>query len=302
MNPPASDSPRNPLLDKIERLQARSREIAREREAKIEAVQSLTRQLPIWGDAERGLPNSLARGALFTAVRDNSTRVYFSGSLLTTLNGIDLHYRGQELRQDDASVFMTILHLARHLPLGEAIEFTAYSMLKELGWSINSKEYQHLRESIDRLSATSVRVSADKGRTGYGGSLVRQFIWKDEAGTQLSRWKIWLEPEIVKLFGEHAFTIFEWGQRRLIGGKASLALWLHSFLCTHAEPLPISVQKYHELSGSKAKNLFHFRARLVSALQKLREINFLAGFKVENDIVYVQRARRTAPRLGARAA
>jgi hypothetical protein len=283
---------KNKLLATVERVAARSRELnaKRERPSLFSAV-----QLPIWGEAQRGLPNSLARGALFTAVRDNSSRLYFEGAPVASLSGIDLHYRGQELRQDDASVFMTILHLARHVPLGQEVSFTAYAMLKELGWSINSKEYQHLRQCIDRLSATSVRVSADRGRVGYGGSLVRQFVWRDEQGKQLSHWKVWLEPEIVRLFGEQAFTIFDWGQRRMIGGRASLALWLHSFLCTHAEPIPMSVGKYHELSGSKSKNLFHFRARLVVALQKLKDARFLADFRIVNDLVYVQRVRR-APR------
>lgn len=256
-------------------------------------------QLPFWGNAQRGLPNSLARGSLFTSVRDNGTREYFDSSPIASLSGIEVLYRGQELRQDDASVFMTILHLARTLPLGQEVAFTAYSMLKELGWSINSKEYQHLRTCIERLSATNVSVVADKGRTGYGGSLVRQFMWRDEQGTQLPHWKVWLEPQIVKLFGEQAFTIFEWGQRRLIGGRASLALWLHSFLCTHAEPIPMPVAKYHQLAGSKSKNLFHFRARLIQALQKLKEINFLGNYKIDNDVVYVYRTRRLAARAAA---
>jgi len=289
MADPSAAESKSRLLQAVERVAARGRELnaKRERPSLFSAV-----QLPIWGEAQRGLPNSLARGALFTSVRDNSTRLYFEGAPVATLSGIELHYRGQELRQDDASVFMTILHLARHFPLGQEIPFTAYSMLKELGWSINSKEYQHLRQCIDRLSATSVRVTADRGRTGYGGSLVRQFVWRDSAGVQLSHWKVWLEPEIVRLFGEQAFTIFEWGQRRLIGGRASLALWLHSFLCTHAEPIPMSVEKYHQLSGSKSKNLFHFRARLILALQKLKDAHFLAGFRIVNDVVYVERARR----------
>lgn len=258
------------------------------------APTQLAVQLPIWGDAQRGLPNSLARGALFTAVRDNSTkREYFEGQAVGALNGHILIYQGQELRQDDASVFMTLCHLARLLPLGQVIEFTAYSMLKELGWSLNTREYLHLRECLTRLSATNVtvRTMVGKQKLAYGGSLLRQFVWKDDNDIQLDQWRIWLEPELATLFAEHAYTVLEWGQRRMIGGRAALALWLHSFLCTHQEPYPISVARYHELSGSKSKNMFHFRARLQVALQRLQDLGFLLNFRIENGLVHVTRRR-----------
>ena len=50
----------------------------------------VVKQLPIWGDAQRGLPNSLARGALFTSVRDNSSREYFDSCPVASLSGIEV--------------------------------------------------------------------------------------------------------------------------------------------------------------------------------------------------------------------
>ncbi|WP_084004292.1 plasmid replication initiator TrfA [Cupriavidus pauculus] len=249
-------------------------------------------ELPSWHESKRALPNPLARGALFTATKDNN-REYYKGTKVTTLANIDIIYKGEELRQDDMSVLLTIFHLARQRPLSkdDPVEFTAYSFLKEVGWTINGQEYKHLQECFDRLSANQVKVLADGGKAGYAGSLVRSFEWRDSNGVSLSKWKVWLEPKIAGLFTQDSFTLMEWADRKKIGQRSPLALWLHSFLSTHREPIPLSVEKYKELSGTKEKSLAGFRMRLKAALNKLKECGIIEAFELKNDLVYVTRSR-----------
>lgn len=249
-------------------------------------------ELPFWTENKRALPNPLARGALFTATKDNN-REYYKGTKVTTLANIDIIYKGEELRQDDMSVLLTIFHLARQRPLSkdDPVEFTAYSFLKEVGWTINGQEYKHLQECFDRLSANQVKVLADGGKAGYAGSLVRSFEWRDSNGVSLSKWKVWLEPKIAGLFTQDSFTLMEWADRKKIGQRSPLALWLHSFLSTHREPIPLSVEKYKELSGTKEKSLAGFRMRLKAALNKLKECGIIDSFELKNDLVYVTRSR-----------
>jgi hypothetical protein len=265
-------------------------------------------QLPMWDDDLRGMPNSFARGALFTAAKSDGKikRDFYEGKQVATLAGINIEYRGQELRQDDYSVFLAILHFGRHYELGKPIPFTAYTMLKELGWSINTAEYKHLRECCSRLSATSVSVTQstiDQLGGGYEGSLIRSFAWKDEKGKQLSQWVVLLEPNIAALFADPSFTLMSPAERKAIGGRSPLAQWLHSFLSTHREPYPISVTKYHELSASRSDNMNDFRRRLKVALTRLIEVGFLKEFSIKNDIVHVKRIpkhyRLVSPQSGA---
>ncbi|MCY0853427.1 plasmid replication initiator TrfA [Cupriavidus sp. D39] len=248
-------------------------------------------ELPFWIEDKRGMPNAIARGALFTATKDDN-REYYKGTKVATLANVDIVYKGEELRQDDMSVLLTVFHLARQRPLSkdEPVEFTAYAFLKEVGWTINGQEYKHLQECFDRLSANSVKVLADGGKAGYAGSLIRSFEWRDSAGKSLSKWRVWLEPKIAGLFTQDSFTLMEWSERKKIGQRSPLALWLHSFLSTHREPLALSVSKYRELCGAKEKSLPGFRLRLKAALQKLVLSGFLAGFEIKNDLVYVSRS------------
>jgi hypothetical protein len=291
--PQESRSEDSPLVRRVRELGEKAARQSQAKKASAAPVE-VPRQLPFWEEDERGLPNSLARGALFTAAKCDKTlkREFYEGKKIASLSNLSIEYAGPELRQDDASVFMTLLHLGRHTPLGQPIHFTAYSMLKELGWSINSAEYKHLRECCTRLSATNATVTTPEDDQGYAGSLVRTFAWKDDKGKQMQHWVVWLEPAIAELFSQNTFSLLEWGERKKIGGRAPLALWLHSFLCTHREPHAMSVQKYYELCASKTAQLADFRRRLKMALQKLVEIGFILKFEIRDDKVHIVRAAK----------
>ena len=259
-------------------------------------------QLPPWELEQRGWPNPLARSALFTAVKDEQ-RTYRRVTQVAALNGIQVVYTGEELRQDDASVVMTLLHLIRGSDPASPVTTSKFALLKELGWSINSREYGHLRDCLTRIKATELRIQADGGAVGYAGSLLQKYDWADR-GTGDTALRLWLDPRIAALFGRAAYTRLNWQQRRQIGLKSPLALWLHAFLSTHETPFPISVNKYHELSGSRSRNLADYRLRLRVALGRLVEIGFLIRFEIRagSDLVLVERAslaRTARPREAA---
>lgn len=272
--------------------------ILTDRKARKSAVLLEACQLPLWGETKRGLPNVLARSALFNAKRgesDNDSREFLKNTPVACLSNYDITYRGEELRQDDASVFMQILHLARQQPLGNAIRFTAFNVLKELGWSTNSIGYKRLRECLERLAANTVKIAFRDHSGGYGKSLIRSFAWlDDESGDVLAQWVVELEKEIVLLFADDAYSLVTWQERKQIGTRSTLTLWLHSYLATHEEPAPLSVAKYHEISESGCEQLFHFRAQIKKSLQRLVDIGFLIEFEITTgDLVVVRRQPRS---------
>lgn len=252
-------------------------------------------QLPLWPEHVRGLPNAFARSALFTVGGVSNPRTNFKKHPIPTLGGAEMFYTGEELRQDDEDVFLQIVHQARRTPLGDYVEFTAHQLLVSLGWNRNSRSYQRLKDSIDRLSANNVTVQFDNGEKGYGGSLFRKFVW-ETSQTDGRRWRIWLEKEIVALFGPDTYTRLDWEQRLAL---RPLAKWLHSFYFTHREPFGYRVESLKKLCGSEAKQLYHFRQKLHMALQELQDGGFLDSYEIRNDVVTVKRSVRrdvlTAP-------
>ncbi|MBC8738502.1 hypothetical protein F6X40_17145 [Paraburkholderia sp. UCT31] len=276
----------------------RVREIAASVAARTPAVQAKPVvegpiQLPIWEEDLRGFPNGMARTSLFTASRtdgDDSREFFREPRELASLANYRVTYQGTELRQDDASVFMTLLHIGRSIPLGQPIRFTAYSMLQELGWSLNKKEYIHLRQCCERLQFTSLKLIPNDGSGGYTGSLISEFAYKDAAGEKLQHWVVTLTKNMMGLFQPDTYTLYDWKVRRNIGGRAPLAQWLHYFIGTHGKPIPMKVAKYAELSGSRSKDLRDFRRRLKLALMKLQEVGFIDRFDIVQDYVHIARA------------
>lgn len=226
-------------------------------------------QLPLWRETLRGMPYAFARSSLFVAGNRSTTnyRPYLKQARLASIGGLEVTYTGEELRQDDADVLLQCYHLARTQPLGTPIEFTAWAMIKSLKWSQTASSYDRLRNVIIRLKATAVVVSGNLG--GYGGSLIHEFIWLDEVNGVPSRtWRIVLNPRLISLFENASYVLTDWSRHLSLG---QLAKWLNNFYASHSKPHPMRVETLKQLSGSKSKTLYHFRAEVKRAFAELEE-------------------------------
>jgi len=249
-------------------------------------------QLPIWPQDVRGLPNALARSALFGVTR-NGERAALKRQVIASLKGITIEYTGECLRQCDEDVYLQIIHLARFVELGTEIRFTAHGIIKELGWSKNNASYKRLIESIDRLKANSISITVESNQTrlNFTGSLIRSFRWMEQnCEKPLRQWEVKLEPEMIALFGPNSYSRIDWRMRLRL---SPLEKWLHSFYHTHQKSFPISVELLHSLTGSEipVAELRKFRYKLRKALETLVEIQFFTSATVDprTDLVIVER-------------
>lgn len=249
-------------------------------------------QLPLWGERFRGLPNSIARSALFTCANRRAPRSAFKNSPIATIAGLQIFYTGEELRQDDEDVFLQIVHLARNEQLGEKVKIRGNQLLRILGWNNSSRDYDRLRDCIERLKTGSVKIVTEDRSKGYMGSLIRKFTWEDSESAERGArpfWQIFLEPEMVKLFGDDNYSLIEWQARKALG---PMAKWQLSFYITHKNPLPYKTATFLTLCGAKTTDLRGFRRTYKSGLDELVAINFLSDWKhiPESDTFHVTRA------------
>ena len=244
-------------------------------------------QMPLWPERSRGLPNSIARSALFS-VGSRAVRRNLKNAQIASFKDTVMTYTGSELRQDDEDVFLQLVHLMRGRQAVDIVEFSAYGMLKELGWGYSKRAYDRLRDCLDRLKANALKVeSKDNGRPFvYSGSLIRKYVATESVGARQT-WQVWFEKEVVRLFGPMSYSQLEWSQRSQLKGEVSK--WLHGFFVTMLDCPPVRIIDLKALCGSQCESIRAFRQMLKNAFQELKDVGFVWDFKVEVDYVYVSR-------------
>jgi hypothetical protein len=135
------------LTGSIERL----KETVRQRET----AQNI--QLPLWPEPKRGTPNSFIRSALFAAIQSKD-RVFLKESTVASQKGITVKFTGEQLNQEDLSVWETLAHLGRQHPLRHVCEFAAHGLLKSLGLHTGLSQHKQLHSTIIRLTACAVEI------------------------------------------------------------------------------------------------------------------------------------------------
>ena len=237
--------------------------------------------LPFWQQDKRGAPNSFLRSALFAAIQSKD-RIFIKDKTLFSQQGITVKFTGERLNQEDMSVWLALVDLARKHPLGTRCSFTSYEILKHLGLEDSGDQRKVLYSAVVRLNACSIQVG--NGRYIYGGSLVDDFMIDE----QTKHFTLNLNKKLINIFGDNDWTSLDFGQRKELRQKP-LAQKLHEYYSSHERPLPVTIEFLHKLVGSANKAIRSFKPRLKAALEELITIGFLASYKIEGDKVTVER-------------
>ena len=286
-------NPVDKLMARLPELQAK----ARERAAKVASEGAgqpgktdLVTQLPIWAEPLRCLPNEILRSALFSAKNRNQPREYLKKQDIAVLFDGRIQYSGESLRQDDENVWLQLIHLAKEQPLGSLVEFTPYAFCKAIGWSICKGSYERLRDSLERMQATSLSIYSTRLQEGVNLSMIPMFAWQDEEKKTLTKYRVQVAPQILELFGAEHYTRIEWEQRLAL--PVGLARWLHGYYASHRKPYPVKIETIKKGAGLKTEKQTKLRQIIDTALQELIKVGSLSEARIEEDLVYVKRTKR----------
>ena len=272
------------IKDSEEWLKARVEKAKQALALQAASQEAAPAQLPLWPDAVRAVPNALLRGALFSI--SNVREVVKKRTLLASVKGIEVRFKGERLNQTDLDTWETIIHLARSQNLGSKVQFSAHSMLTMLGRHHGREQHEQLKEDISRLTGAVVEITIKETAQAFGGALVQSY-YRDEVEQV---YVIEVSPQLLKLY-QAGNTYIDWSERQQLG-NANLAKWLHGFYSSHAVQLPYKVATIRDLCGAKAtQRLGDFRKLLRTALDLLvtKETSII-GWSIDmNDCVVVTR-------------
>ncbi|MDD5272406.1 MAG: plasmid replication initiator TrfA [Methylovulum sp.] len=234
----------------------------------------------------RPTSNMTIRSALFAAIQGED-RQLFNDVILSSQDGIKVIFSGEQLNQDDHDVFMQLVAMAIHKPLGEELEISARAILDELGRGKGGREHERLKEEIHRLVKATINIKCNG--INFIGHLVDSAVQDEKTPQHRRYWNYRLNPDVARLFVNNQYTLVDWGQRKNLKQK-DLARWLHLYFASHTAPFPVSVEFLRDKSGSRTKELRKFRQSLKKALGDLIAISFLADWEIDkSDLVHVVR-------------
>src|SRR6188768_482616 len=249
-------------------------------------------QLAFWPDARRAMPEDFIFSAVFGAVKRNRQ---VTREALASINGLTVIYTGPRLNQVHADVWMGIMHLARGLPEGALVIFTAAQLLRLIGRHKGKSQREQLKTWIAQLCATDLIIQQDGSRKRFAKKILERpddDLAEQDVGNQ-SAFAVLIPRDVAKLLSE-GFGTVDWEQRMTLQNKP-LALWLQLFFSRFRKP--VSVSQIHELSGSGA-SLKEIRRKLGRALEELHAAGgHSAIIDRENDsVIPVKAAPRPARR------
>ena len=246
-------------------------------------------QLPLWAEAVRRMPNELLRSALFSARNRKQPRAYLKNADIAVLFDGCITYLGEELRQDDETVWLQLIHLAKEQPVGSVVEFTPYSFCKAIQWPICKASYQRLRDCLGRMQATSLSVYSKRLGEGVSLSMIPKFSWHDENKQTLKKYRVQVAAELVKLFDGGHYSQLEWAQRLAL--PVGIATWLHGYYASHREPYPVKLETLKRGAGITTSSPARLRQLIEAALAELVAAGFLESWEIKGDLVCVKRAQ-----------
>ena len=237
-------------------------------------------QLPLWAEVVRASPNAFLRSAVFPAIQ-GKTRDYLERTVIAAQNGYEIRLTGRTLDQADFDVWLFAVHLARCTPLGTVCEFTYNSFLKGINRCNGKSDYEWLKKAIARLRSALLEIKVGPQWCTY--NLIEGAAGDDNT-TEL---RLQFNPLLIELFAADTWTSLQWEERLQLKGKP-LALWVHGYYASHADPFPVKVGTLQKMSGSATKEPRYFKKALKTAFAQLEKVvGIRATF--DGDLVAVER-------------
>lgn len=252
------------------------------------AAGAIARQMELmledWPERVRGIPNVILRSSLFSI---SQTRpVSRKLTLITSVDGFELRFKGEHFNQDDLDVWQALVHRARKQPLGTYVRFTVNEVLRELDRKTGGTQHTQLQEEIARLIGGVIEMRWVNEGKKLTDSLVKKSFYDEKTETYV----LILSEELLKIY-ETGYTWVDWQERKLYK-KNALAKWLHGFYGSHADPFAYKVETIRDLCGSnKSQRLTDFRKALRAALDLMTTHKFFVSAEIEprRDVVEVKK-------------
>jgi hypothetical protein len=224
--------------------------------------------LPKFSNVSYGMNNTVNCSALFGTLR-TATRLDYVKQAFDATNGGRITYKGPELRQDDKSVVLELIHQRRNM-LGGEVEFYPSTLCAKMGWSDSRDAKDRLFGCLERLCEGTLRL--DKTSTdGAMFHLLAGFKWSRDG-----KWSVTVTDDVANLFPNKHYAYLNIEKRALL--MPGLQTWLFDYISSNDCSMVMTYATLRVVSGRPDEASKQFADYVKAALTKLQSIGAITGF------------------------
>lgn len=273
------------LLGKVACLaeKAKRRNLERRAEELDKVVQERdTVRLTPWSSSVRGIPNEVARSAVFT-VRREKERFFLTDAAIFLVGKSRITYTGPELRaSDDELVWLQILAYAQEVPLGNWFEFSRYKLCKDVGWDTSKYYYKKVRECLLRLSSVVLAIEVDtKTEQWCTARMV------EEVNADGNSFAARLHPNVQGWFEKSRYTRLVWDAYLDLSPTARR---LCDYAMSHRRPYSLKLATVQGMLGSDIQASDDLRKQLRKSCRELLAVG-IQGWIAADDLLHLERKK-----------
>ena len=304
--------PRKDVVATVQAIADSARAKSRAKKRDELAARHAAGQLALWPESERGSRNELVRCAVFSAKNRKERRDMYRANaplVVPVIGGGEVIYIGEELRQDDETVWMQLVHMSKESRSPQVV-FTPYSFFKAIKWPNKGTSYTRLLTTLRRLNTASLEVYSSRFDRGVSTGLIVDFTYSKKADG--APWSVRVfspENELLFLF-DKLYSRVDWETRLAL--PEGVSTWLHGFFSSHREPFAHKIETLAKGAGlaleapedeqldeaartaKQKERLREAKKTIKRALETLQSMGFLESFEItRGGLVHVVRATRT---------
>lgn len=228
---------------------------------------------------------TLLKLALFSCV-ERGTRKRFTEenpNRLYSIDGDEVMYIGEELRQDDRAVLLALIKMAAGKQLSAALTFEPHPFVRNvLGWADNGQNVKKLEDCLHRLKKDAeVQVKYAKGGKG-----TMSFIsdYDTPAAGCRGEWTVWLAPRMLEVFAKRVTYLAVADCKGLTG----LQSWLYGFVNADPCKAAFALADLRTWTGSVSEQK-EFNRSLREALKEMKDKKLVIDFDMTRSDVTITR-------------
>lgn len=278
-----SQKPRKTADEILATARAKVQALQEAAETAGEAAAPAPMFLPGLDEFMRAMPNHVARSSLFAPVAPGRKKLH-DGTVLVSRGDATIRFKGKQLDESQADVWLQAMYEASKQPLGEAFVVHRAAFLRSIGRTDTGPNYQWLHRAMEDLSFAMLVIEVNKDgkpKLAIGKTRALHMIEGFDYDPETEAYTLRIDPRWRAMYGGREFALIDWDKRMQFGQHQNMAKALQRLVATSADP----VQRY-ALDWLKAKLEYSspmrkFKEALSAAMRELERLEIIAGGRIE---------------------